>query len=524
MNESSPNRNRRRTSSRSSRREERSQQITAQLPPAIQAIGPLDIMTTEVRDLIIHQAETVLEEIGVDFVDTPESSKLWKAAGANVSIQSDNDKGLRERIRIPRGLTKKLMRTLPQAFDQAARNPARSVHIGDKSTVFAPVYGPPFVNDLDKGRRYGTLEDFQNFVKLVYQLPTLHHSGGTVCEPVDVPVNKRHLDMVYAHFKYSDKPIMGSVTAPWRATDTVEMARLVFGEQFVDQNACLLSLININSPLSFDANMLQTLEVYASANQAVIVSPFIISGAMAPSTPAGVMVQATAETLVGLAHTQLIRPGAPAIFGTFCAAMSMQSGAPTFGMPEPSLVTYGMAQIARHLKVPFRSGGALNASKVPDSQAAYESLSSLFCTVTSGVHFVLHAAGWLEGGLVSSYEKLLMDADQLGAMQKMMRGLETDANGLAMDAIRDIGPGGHHLGTAHTQSNYLNAFYRAHLHDSGSYEQWLSEGSTDMAQRANTRWKSMLASYEPPAIDESVDDALKAYVAKRKNELPDSPY
>ena len=256
---------------------------------------------------------------------------------------------------------------------QHARNPERNVTIGGDALVFAPNYGSPFVHDLDNGRRYGTIEDFRNFVKLAYLSPYIHHSGGTVCEPVDLPVNKRHFEMVYAHLKYSDKPFMGSVTKPERAEDSVRICELLFGKDFIQQNTVLTSLINANSPLVWDSTMLGAAEAYASNNQACIITPFILSGAMSPVTVAGTLTQVLAEVLAGTAFCQLTRPGAPVVFGTFVSTLSMQSGAPTFGTPEASLAIFGAAQLARRMKMPFRTGGSLCASKIPDAQAAYES-------------------------------------------------------------------------------------------------------------------------------------------------------
>jgi trimethylamine--corrinoid protein Co-methyltransferase len=476
-------------------------------------IPPYELLSEEGLVLVERNAETVLEEIGIEFREDPEALELWKQAGAEVDG---------ERVRFPRGLCRKLCETIPSTFTQHARNPERSVVIGGNTTVFAPVYGPPFVRDLEGGRRYATIGDFQNFVKLAYMAPAMHHSGGTVCEPVDIPVNKRHLDMVYAHLRYSDMPFMGSVTAPERAEDSVAMAKLVFGDDFVENNTVMINLINANSPMTFDATMLGALKVYARHNQACIVTPFILAGAMAPVTPVGVMTQTLAEALAGLAFTQLIRPGAPAVLGSFASSMSMQSGAPTFGTPEPALVLYGMAALARRLKVPFRSGGSLCGSKLPDAQAAHESSQTLLPTVLGGVNFVLHAAGWLEGGLVSSYEKFMIDADQLGMMQTFCGGYDLSENGQAMDALREVGPGSHFLGCAHTRANFETAFYRSYVADNNSFEQWESEGGRDAFVRANGMWKKMLASYEAPAIDPGLDEALNAFIAERKASMPDA--
>jgi trimethylamine--corrinoid protein Co-methyltransferase len=472
-----------------------------------------EVLDEEGLALIEKNADTVLEEIGIEFRDDAEALKLWKDAGADI-------RG--ERVRFPKGLPRSILETAPSTFTQHARNPARSVEIGGKGTVFAPVYGPPFVRDLEGNRRYATIEDFRNFVKLAYMAPSIHHSGGTVCEPVDVPVNKRHLDMIYAHIRYSDKPFMGSVTAPERAEDSVEMCKIVFGEEFVQNNTVLTSLINANSPMVFDETMLGALKVYARNNQACIVTPFILAGAMSPVTVIGTLTQVLAEVLAGAALTQLIRPGAPVLFGTFASSISMQSGAPTFGTPEPSLVSYGAAQLARRLGLPFRTGGSLCASKVPDAQAAYESANTLNSTMLAGTNFVLHAAGWLEGGLSSCYEKFMMDVDQLGMQQKFCEGVDLSENGQAMDAIREVGPGSHYLGCTHTQANFQTAFYRSAIADNNSFEQWLAEGRKTAPQRANELARRWLESYEAPHLDEGIDEALKSYIAKKKESMPDA--
>jgi trimethylamine--corrinoid protein Co-methyltransferase len=322
--------------------------------------------------------------------------------------------------------------------------------------------------------------------------------------------------------RYSDKPFMGSVTHPLRAEDTMEMARILFGADVVETNTVVVSLINANSPMNFDATMLGALKVYARANQGTVISPFILSGAMAPVTVAGVMAQTLAEAMAGMAFAQLCRPGAPVIFGSFASSISMQTGAPTFGTPEPTLALFGLAALARRLGVPYRGGGSFSASKLPDAQAAYESAQSLLPTVLAGTNFVLHAAGWLEGGLVSGYEKFVMDADQLGMMQVLANGYDLSDNGQAMDAIREVGPGSHYLGCAHTQANFESAFYRSTAADNSSYEQWQTDGGKDAAVRANELYKAMLAGYEAPPIDPGVDEALQEFIARKKASMPDS--
>jgi trimethylamine--corrinoid protein Co-methyltransferase len=476
-------------------------------------IPNFEILNEEALQIIEWNADTVLEEIGVNFVDNPAALALWRAAGADV-------KG--ERVRIPRGLARKLCATAPSAFTQHARNAERNVDIGGRNLVLAPVYGPPFVRDQAGGRRYATIADFRNFVKLGYMSKWLQHSGGTVCEPTDVPVNKRHLDMLFAHMTLSDKPYMGSVTEPDRAADSVEMSKLLFGADFVDQNVVMTSLININSPLTFDSTMMGALEVYARAGQAAVISPFIVGGAMAPVTVAGTLTQVLAEVLAGVAYSQLVRAGAPVIFGAFVTSIDMNSGAPTFGTPEAAHITYGAGQLARRMNLPYRSGGSFCGSKLPDAQAAYETANSLNMALLAGVNFMLHACGWLEGGLVSSYEKFVMDADQLGTLHHLAQGVIMDENGQGMDAIREVGPGGHYLGCEHTQANFKSAFWRSEVFDYKPFETWDEEGARDTETLAAARVAKMLGDYQQPDLDPGIVESLTDYVARKKAAVPDA--
>jgi trimethylamine--corrinoid protein Co-methyltransferase len=495
------------------RRAERSAPVTETAKVIERMIPTFDLLDDEALERIEAASETVLEEIGVNFIDNPEALARWREAGADVQG---------ERVHFPPGLVRTLCRTAPAEFTQLSRNRDKSVVIGGNKLVLAPVYGPPFVLDLDGNRRYATISDFHDFVKLGQMTPWLHHSGGTVCEPTDIPANKRHLDMLLAHMTLSDKPFMGSVTEPERARHSIEMCEILFGAETVANNTVLTSLVNINSPLTFDSTMMGALEVYAAAGQATILSPFIVGGAMSPVTVAGTLVQVLAEVQVAIAYSQLIRPGAPVIFGAFVTSIDMNSGAPTFGTPEASQVIYGAGQLARRMGVPFRSGGSFTGSKLPDAQAGYETANSLNTALLAGVNFMLHACGWLEGGLVASPEKFVIDADQLGALHRLAQKPAMDDTALAMDALREVGPGGHFLGCAHTQANFKSAFWRSSILDYRPFETWQDEGAPDTRSLANTKVRKMLAAFEAPPLDPAIREALEAYVTTRKHEVADA--
>ena len=479
------------------------------------AIPYYAFLDDDALERIERQAFWLLQEHGIEFRDAPDALQRWRVHGAEVRDH---------RARIPAEMIRQLLSMAPADFIQVARNPARSVRIGGTAQVFAPVYGPPFVRDLEQGRRYGTLEDFHRLVKLTHQLSPLHHSGFVTCEPCDVPVSKRHLDMLLAHMTLTDKPHLGAITAKSRAEDSVAMARLLHGEQVFGSKCVIMANVNTNSPMLVDKVVTDAAEVYCGAGQGLIVVPFILSGAMGPVTTAGAIAQALAEAMAVGAYTQLVRPGAPFILGNFLSSMNLRSGAPTFGMPEPLMSNLAIGQLARRLKLPLRCGGALTASKLPDAQAAYESADSMLSTVLGGANFILHAAGWLEGGLVTGYEKLVLDADRLGAYEVVLQGFQTDDDTVGRHAYEDVAPGGHFLASAHTLSHYTTAFYEATLSDSNSVEQWEEQGSRDAAQRALERWKQLLDDYERPPIDPATLEALNDFVSRRKAELPDAWY
>lgn len=484
-------------------------------PYILRNIPTYDLLSEENLIRIESAADRILAETGMEFRDDPVALDHWRRAGAEVQGVA---------VKFPPGLLRELLKTAPAQFTQHARNPAHSVQIGGKSVVFAPAYGSPFVMDLDHGRRFGTIEDFRNFVKLAQGSPWFHHSGGTICEPTDVAVNKRHLDMVQAHLTLSDRPFMGSVTSEERANDSIEMARIVFGADFVDANCVILGNVNVNSPLVWDATMTNSLRAYARAGQAAVVVPFILGGAMGPVTNAGAIAQALAETMAGCALTQLERPGAPVIFGNFLSSMSLRSGSPTFGTPEPALGSLVVGQLARRLNLPLRCSGNFTTSKLPDAQAMMEGTMSMLAAIQCGANFILHSAGFLDGLLSMSYEKFMLDADLCGALHTYLDGITVDDNSLAIDAFAEVGPGNHFFGCAHTLANYQTAFWDSDLSDNEPFEKWQAAGSLDAAQRANKLWKQRLAEFEAPALDQGVRAALDDYVARKKAGMADAWY
>ena len=505
-----------RTSRRSRRGRSINRQVETRAPAYLTRKIPVyELLSEESLDRIEAQTNWILSEIGLEIRDDEIALKLFKDAGATVDG---------ERIRFDRGHVHALCQTAPNTYTMHARNPANNIEIGGDNLVLGPAYGSPFVSDLKGGRRYGTIEDFQNFIKLTYMTPWLHHQSGTVCEPVDVAVNKRHLDMVYAHLRYSNKPFMGSVTAPERAEDSLAMARIVFGEDFMNKNMVIQGNINVNSPLVYDDTMTGALRTYAAANQGNVISPFILGGAMSPVTQPALIAQAHAEAMVGIALTQLVRPGAPVVYGSFLTTMDLKTGAPTFGTPESGLATMAISQLCRRLGLPFRCGGHLTASKVSDAQAMQESTDTMNPAIMAGANFIFQSAGWLEGGLTIGYEKFVMDTDRCGAIARMIEGLTLDDNGFAGDAYEEAGIGNNFLGVAHTMQNYKTANYRAELADTKSFEQWTEDGSKDMQQRAYERWTKMLREYEAPPIDKAIDEALLEFMAKKKASMDDAWY
>lgn len=495
------------------RRERRARQAGAASAPPMtpihQAIPHYQLLSPDAEARIHAASMRILSELGIDFYDD-EARAVLAENGARVEGET---------VFFDEATILEHVSRAPSRFTQLARNPANNVEIGGDQTVFAPVYGPPFVLDLDRGRREATLEDFQNFVKLAYLSPYMHHSGGTIVEPTDEPVPTRHLDMLYAHIKYSDKAFMGSVTAAENAADSVRMAEMVFGAEAIRQQPALISLINVSSPRRYDDRMLGALKVYAKARQAMIITPFLMGGAMSPVSIAGTLALQNAEALAGIALAQMLERGTPVVYGSFMTNIDLQSGSPVFGSPESQLALLASAQMARRYNLPFRGGGMFSSAKITDAQAGYESVQVMLPTILAHTNFVLHAAGWLENGLVAGYEKFVVDCELLGMYHVLTKGIDLSDEGFAFDALQEVPPGGHFLGTAHTMRNFRQAFFRTDIFDYNSAEQWELDGALDTYQRANRKWKAQLDAYTPPPLDAAIDQQLQDYMAARKREL-----
>ena len=485
--------------------------------PQIQTIKPLlnklpftEVLSEEGVETIHRATMRLLKETGMLVIDYPPALETFRQNGAKVEG---------EMVWIDEDTLMHFVRQAPSSFTQLARHPANNLPIGGRNMVFSPVYGPPFVMDRDRGRRQATIEDFRNFAKLTYMAPDMHSAGGTLVEPNDIDVKERHLDMLMAHITCNNKAFMGSVTTADNARDSVTMVRILFGEEPVKQNPALISLINASSPMRFDDRMFGALEVYAHARQAVIVTPFIIAGAMSPSTMAATIAQQNAEALFGICYAQMLNPGTPCVYGSLLLNIDMKSGAPCFGTAENALGLYAGAQMARRYSLPYRSGGNFTASRIPDAQAGYESSGTMWPTVQAGTNFVLHAAGWLEGGLISGYEKFVLDLEICGMMARLVNGISLTDEDFAWDAYEEVGPGKHFLGSQHTMRHYKTAYYEHKVFNMDNFELWEEKGSQDTYELGNKMWKQMLKDYEAPPLDPAINEELNAFVAQRRAEI-----
>ena len=481
------------------------------LPELERRIPWVDLLSDDQVQVIHDASMDVVEEIGVEF-RCDDALALWRDAGAAVDGA---------RVRLDREHLMALVGTAPSSYTMVARDPTHTVTVGNGKTIFTPSYGAPYVLGLDGTRRPGTLEDFKNFTKLNHLSPALHMSGGVVCEPMDVPVPKRHLYMTQNLLAYSSKPFMGAVTSKERAEDSLHMAGIVFGQDVVRDTTVMTCLANGNTPLVWDKTMLDSVRVFAAANQATLFSPFVLGGASTPASTVGAVIQVNIEALTGVAFSQLVRAGAPALYGQWVSTVSMKTGAPQAGTPEVCHMNLLTAQMARHYGLPSRCSGSCSSSKMVDAQAGYEAARNMYGVLMAGTNFVLSTTGYLESAMCQSYAKWVLDSEQLEMMYRLGSGVSFDDLDEVLDTMREVPPGGHHLGTAHTLANFQTAFSMPEMMNSDNYEQWLADGALSAEDRATAKCRQLLEEYEEPALDDDVRAELDEFVARRDAELPD---
>jgi trimethylamine--corrinoid protein Co-methyltransferase len=480
------------------------------LPGLTRAIPECEVMDPEQVERVHDASMDILETIGVQFRD-PVAIADWKTAGA--AVEGD-------RVRLDRGLVMELISSIPRSFTYLARNPANNVRLGGRHSVFVPMTGAPYLRDLDDVRRIPTIEDLGMFHKLAHMLPALHSTAHHIVEPMDLPVSHRHLHITYSSMKHSDKMFMGMTSSPRNAEDVLDMCAILFGAEVIDQHPVVTGNCNANSPLLWDETMLGAMRAFARRNQPILVSPFMMTGANTPASVPAAVAQLNAEALSGLAYTQVVRKGAPAIYGHYLSTVSMKSGTPMAGTPEISLMNFMIGQLARRYGLPWRTSNTLGGAKTFDAQAGYESATTLSAVIHAGANYIWHSAGWNEAGMHCSVAKFVVDAEQCAMAYRMAEGPRWDDFDEALAAIADVGPGGHFLGHPHTQEHFLSALFMPELFDNSSIEQWAAEGSREITQRALEFARGLLADYEEPSLDEGVNEALLDFIARREREIP----
>jgi len=471
--------------------------------------GPTEVLGEEQLERIIDGALTVLETQGMRFLQADSRKQL-----ANEGADVDEDSKM---VRFDRNLVMEKLALAPAEFGLRARNPDHDIHVGGNHIFFASVGGPAFCSDLDKGRRPGTYDEMCDYLRLVQSLNIIHQEGGGAFEAMDRPGHTRHLDLYLAQIRLTDKNCQSYALGGQRSKDSIEMACIALetDRAGLSEAPALLGIINTNSPMQLDKPMTEAVQELAGAGQACCITPFTLAGSMSPATLAGTLVQQTAEVLAVTTYAQLVRPGAPVMYGSFASNVDMRSGSPALGTPEYAKAAQASGQIARRLGLPFRSSNT-TVSNCIDGQAVFESEMSLWGSIMGGANLVNHAAGWLEGGLTASFEKLILDAEMLQMMAEYLRPIEVNEDELALDAIAEVGPGGHHFGTSHTLARYESAFYAPIMANRQNFESWQEAGSIDSALRANEIWKQLLQEYKQPELDPAIDEALVDYVERRK--------
>ncbi|MEM7171910.1 MAG: trimethylamine methyltransferase family protein [Pseudomonadota bacterium] len=480
--------------------------------PFINRLRPYEILDEAEIEAIHDSSMRLLEEVGITFRGDAETLTLWRQAGARVEG---------ENVKISRELAMELLALAPEEFTQHARDPHKSVRFGSKQMVFAPIFASPYVRDLENNRRQACLKDFVDLVKLTQASTRLNHIGAQICEPMDIAATRRHLEVTYGHLKYSDKPFLGDARGEGRARDCLRLCEIAYGKEFANNNVVLLALVSAASPLLWDVTMLEALKFYARNNQALIITPFTMQGANTPVTMAGALTQLNAEAVAGMALAQLVRPGTPVIYGCTLATASMKNGAPVYGTSEVARLTFAIGQLARRYKVPLRAGGNRNGAMQCDAMAGYQNMMTMLPAVLARTNYFLHSAGWLESSMSVSFAQFIIDLDQIAILQDFAAGIEVCEDTLAFQAISETSPGGDFFSNTHTLRHYKSIFLEPMMAPLGSYEAWTEAGGKDVIENALEWAKAVLDSYQPPMLDESVDDGLRAYVDERSRELPD---
>ena len=496
---------------RQARREIRTDRTASMLPALRRNLPFVEPMTEEQVEKIDDASMRILEEVGVVFRD-PVALEDWRRTGAEVRDG--------ERVHFDRGLIRELISSIPPSFTYHARDPAKNLPFGNDYAIFVPMTGAPYLRDLDDERRWPTLDDLATFHKLAHVCPALHSSAHHIVEPMDHVVAHRHLLITYSSMKYSDKTFMGMTTSPKNAEDVLDMCAILFGADFMEDHPVVTGNCNGNSPLVWDETMLGAMRAFCRRNQPVLCSPFVLGGANTPASTAPAVAQLNAEALSALAYTQVVRKGCPAIYGHYLSTVSMASGAPMAGTPEISLMNFMIGQMARYYDVPWRTSNTLGGAKTFDAQSGYESAATLMAVMLAGANYIWHSAGWNEAGMHCSIAKFVVDAEQCAMAYRMSEGIRWDDFDEALEAVRDVGPGGHYLGHEHTQKNFERAFFMPKLFDNNSIEQWIADGRKEITARALAEARAMLAAYEEPKLDVGIDEALRDYIARREREIP----
>ncbi len=500
------NQARKRRGGRAMRKASHNAQATPRLSTIRYGIKPVEAVSADQLELIHVESLAILKEVGVEFRDEVALAQ-WRDGGADVREQ---------RVHLDGDLVMSLVSSAPPGFEMTSRDPSQRFMVSGDTMVFSAMQGAPNIRTLDGTRRFSTLADLRDLNRLTQMSPGLHIAGGFTCEPTDIATPWRHLHINHSSLVETNMPFFGLTTGHERSVDSIQMARIVYGQEFMDENAVMIGHVSGNSPLVWDSTMLEGLRVYAEANQVVLLSPFVLGAANTPADVAATIAQLNAEALAAIAYTQLVKRGTKVIYGQYSVSVSMRNGAPMSGMPEISLLNAVIGQLARRYDVPWRTTGSQSSAKTFDAQSGYESATAYMSGATAGANLMMHTSGWDEAGMVCCMAKFVADAEQNLLIAKYAQGISFEHFSEALRSVRRVGPGGHYLGDAFTLEHFKDAFIMPELLDYQGYEQWSAAGAKDLPRRAQEKAKTMLDGYAAPHLDASVIEELDTYVAKRQ--------